>query len=292
MLSILIPIYNYDVTDLVQQLSAQASTMGQPYEILVYDDASESRWQKSNASLATISRVTFTVLANNHGRAKIRNLLASAAHFDHLLFMDCDSGILKSDFLKTYMDLLPFEGVLAGGRSYAQDQPSDPSHTLHWLYGHKKESRTLAERQAAPAKYFHSNNFIVSKSIIQATPFDESIKGYGYEDLAWAVTLETKGISVTHLENAVLHLGLEDADVFLSKTCKAIDNLIALEKSGVDISTNLQSFAGKIDLVKMRPIVQGYYKWKENSILANLASDSPKLSNLDLYKLNYYFSRS
>ena len=292
MLSILIPIYNFDATDLVQQLSTQASTLGQPYEILVYDDASEPAWQKTNASLAALEGVSYIALTENLGRAKIRNHLARAANYDHLLFMDCDSGILKSDFLKTYMNLLPFEGVLAGGRSYAQDQPSDPSYTLHWLYGHKKESRTLAERKAAPAKYFHSNNFIVSKSIIQATPFDEAIRDYGYEDLAWAVALEAKGISVSHIDNAVFHLGLEDADTFLGKTCKAIDNLIALEKSGVDISTNLQSFAGKVDLVKMRPIVQGYYKWKEKSILANLASDSPKLSNLDLYKLNYYFSRS
>lgn len=290
MLSVLIPVYNFDVLALVKELSSQAQRLEADTEIIVFDDASDEEWTIRNQELTDLKKVQYVVLPENAGRARIRNQLAEAAVHDYLLFLDCDSEIIKDDFLKSYLDFLPTDGILAGGRVYSENKPAEKAKTLHWLYGHKKESRSLAERKAEPAKYFHSNNFVVPRSLFLDIMFDESIEGYGYEDLALATSLRSKGIAVDHISNPVEHLGLEDADIFLSKTRQAIDNLVSIKKSGVDITTNLESFAGKVDLVKMRPIVKAYYKWNEKNIVANLLSDSPKLSNLDLYKLNYYFS--
>ncbi|MBK9736769.1 MAG: hypothetical protein IPO92_18135 [Saprospiraceae bacterium] len=39
--------------------------------------------------------------------------------------------------------------------------------------------------------------------------FDESVIGYGYEDLLYAFSLEKKSIKIRHIDNAVIHDGLK-----------------------------------------------------------------------------------
>ena len=48
MLSILIPIYNRDVTKLVEELLDQCGKANIPFEILCFDDGSTEKWKKKN----------------------------------------------------------------------------------------------------------------------------------------------------------------------------------------------------------------------------------------------------
>ena len=70
MISICIPTYNYNVTELVEELLAQSSNLD--CEIIVIDDASNPSFVKENSALS--DRVNFVCLEQNVGRAKIRNL--------------------------------------------------------------------------------------------------------------------------------------------------------------------------------------------------------------------------
>ncbi|RME04221.1 MAG: glycosyltransferase family 2 protein, partial [Bacteroidetes bacterium] len=45
MLSILIPIYNFNVVELVMELHRQATELDEPVEILAFDDGSEGKWK-------------------------------------------------------------------------------------------------------------------------------------------------------------------------------------------------------------------------------------------------------
>jgi len=54
MLSILIPVYNFNVTQLVQTLAEQCAATGEAYEIICFDDGSTPEFKAQNTS-STIS---------------------------------------------------------------------------------------------------------------------------------------------------------------------------------------------------------------------------------------------
>ena len=58
MLSILIPVYNYNAVDLVQKLHEQASQAGIPFEILLLDDNSDNNCKRENVVLRDFPNTT------------------------------------------------------------------------------------------------------------------------------------------------------------------------------------------------------------------------------------------
>ena len=118
MLSILIPTYNFDINDLVKGLSDQCKAAAIEYEILCFDDGSKEEFKLCNRELRAYSSVVYKELEENHGRSKIRNLLAASAKYPYLLFMDCDSGIVKENYIADYISNLSPDKVLYGGRVY------------------------------------------------------------------------------------------------------------------------------------------------------------------------------
>ena len=122
-----------------------------------------------------------------------------------------------------------------------------------------------------------------------SNPFDESIQGYGYEDLLLAKALKEKGVEILHIDNPVQHLGLETSKVFLKKTTNAIDNLIQLRHTGKGIATRLETFAGKLERWGIDKYFIKYYKHREAAIEANLLSPKPRIRNLDAFKLYCYY---
>lgn len=229
MLSILIPIYAYDVGELVQTLHQQALALSCPWEIRLLDDASPLEWQQKNRSLVELAQVHYRELPANIGRAKIRNLLGQEAQYDYLLFLDSDSEISKDDFLATYVQRFAPRRVLCGGRSY-EAQPREHSFTLHWWYGNQREVRTASLRAASPYAGFMTNNFVVPKAVLQDIPFDETILTYGHEDTLFGYQLQEGKVEILHLDNPVIHIGLDESARWLSKQEQAIHNLYALHE--------------------------------------------------------------
>ena len=290
MLSILIPIYNYSVEKLVEELSGQCEALGIAYELLCYDDGSSATYLEANKHLAEIPSIVYRPLNSNLGRAKIRNLLARDARYDFLIFLDCDSGILRSSFIRSYIDASTVSAVVNGGRIYKEERPED-KYLLHWKYGHERESQPAPVRMQYPIKYFHSNNFLIKKEVMLSHPFDESIAGYGYEDLQFASLLQQNNISITHIDNPVIHLDLQEPKIFIQKAEKAIDNLIALEERGIYLGTHLQELAQKIIKYKMRGLYLNLFRFGIKPFTKRLYTSKPSVKLLNLYKLNYYLEK-
>ena len=120
MLSILIPIYNFKVVDVVLELKAQAEKLDIPFEILCFDDAS-SNHKDTNSTLQAEVNIQYLELSNNIGRTKIRNLLVEKAKYSNLLFLDCDITINKSDFLASYAPYFNSGHVVCGGVAYQKE---------------------------------------------------------------------------------------------------------------------------------------------------------------------------
>ena len=84
MLSILIPVYNFDVRVLVEELHRQALGLSLPAEILCFDDGSAEQWKTLNREVALLSSVRYKEWPENLGRSRIRNALADAARLGTL----------------------------------------------------------------------------------------------------------------------------------------------------------------------------------------------------------------
>ena len=86
MLSILIPVYNYDIFPLVKMLNEEAIRLEVIFEILCLDDASDDmEIQICNKAVQKFNNCIFEILAENIGRSEIRNKLAEKAHFENLI---------------------------------------------------------------------------------------------------------------------------------------------------------------------------------------------------------------
>ena len=285
MLSILIPVYNYDVRDLVRGLREQTLQASIDFEIVCLDDASDDRFREANRVLGEWQGITYEELPTNIGRSKIRNVLAEKARFEHLLFMDCDSGIVREDYIQTYLDTLAPDRLLYGGRVYVESPPVQQEFYLHWLFGRNREQKSASERQKQPYHAFMTNNFLIPKAVFQQIGFDERLTQYGHEDTLFGMELQKRNIPILHLENPLQHECLESAASFLEKTGKGIQNLYWLHRQGTGIQTRLLAAFLKLEKWKIDRIVYQLLKPFSGLFRKILLGKPRSLFWFDLYKL-------
>ena len=295
MLSVLIPVYNFNVYDLVKTLSLQAGGLEIPYEIIVIDDASDAEYKGKNRMISNLPGVKYFEEDTNLGRSKIRNKLADIAVYDNLLYLDCDSYIDNPDFLKKYTSHLDNRDVVYGGRKYLENEPEDNKFLLHWLHGVRREQIPVDIRANEPNKSFMTNNFMISREAINKVRFNERIRGYGHEDTLFGYDLLKCNISVNHIDNPVIHFGLESSEEFLRKTREGIKNLKRIMK----INGNEKKLVKDIKLLAyykrlrelgLSRVIKYIYQRFEYLLRKNLMGRKPNLLIFDLYKLGYLCS--
>jgi len=292
MISICIPVYNYDVRELVNDLHFQADNIAIEYEILLIDDRSDDSYRKINRNVEKLSNVKYRELDNNIGRSAIRNMLSKEAKFRYLIFMDCDAKICRQDYLRKYSAFCTESVVCFGGVAYLPEKPEE-KYYLRWLYGNQREDIALNIRKKHPNTSFTTFNFLIDKNIFTKISFDEKLKNYGHEDTLFALKLMENNISILHIDNPLIHMGLETADVFIRKTELSVKNLYLLQKNDTNSSGYLTSH---IKLMKTENILSKFglsgisgliFKKFKTMLLKNLLGNSPSLFILDLYKLGY-----
>ena len=288
-LSILIPVYNFNVTSLVQALSAQLVSAEKEGEIILLDDGSDGFALTANQSLENIQAVLFYRHERNEGRMQTRQKLSGLARYEYLLFLDCDSKIIKNDFLTAYFDLIKEDINLAsGGRVYTDTQPAECELMLHWKYGRKRESRTGKEGQRS-GPGFMSNNFLIRKEIFKSLDASLKLPGYGHEDSWWGIQFDQAGISCRYINNPVLHSAIEKADVYIEKSEMALANLLLLEKN-IDrnmISRRVKIFRWyrRLKRTGLSGIYLFFEKMFHGYFRRNLLSCKPSLFFFDCYRL-------
>jgi len=286
MLSVLIPVYAYDVRPFVRALQAQALLLSIDWEIILFDDGSPQAFKNLNKELHKLEGIQYKELNENIGRAAIRNALAQAAQFEYLLFMDCDSAVTSPLFLQNYCENLSPNTVLCGGRSYTIEPPKNKTWLLHWQYGKQREVRTADERQKQAYHGFMTNNFVIPKNVFISIQLDGRLKQYGHEDTLLGLKLEQADIPIIHIENPLLHIGLDAGKDWLCKQQQAIQNLFWLHQENPTLVTpalKTWRFIRKIGLmILFYPIL----KQKEAVIKKNLIQkNNPRLWTFNLLKI-------
>ena len=284
MISILIPTYNQDISRLVADLQQQAQESYVDYEIIVMEDGSD-KWIEQNKTIAKFACCKHIVLNQNIGRSAVRNKLADEAKYEHLLFMDCDAEVSSIHFIEKYLTFCKEDCVVIGGTAYDPKENS-PEYSLRLKYGRKREARTALERNK---NNFATFNFLISKSIFKQVRFDESIRGYGHEDMLFGHQIHQLGYEFIQIENPLIHKGLDDNPTFIKKTEEGTRNLFLLYQTGrypylAQESKLLSTFLRlkKYNLIRLFAFK---FNLTKNILRWLLSRKSPLLQLYDLYKL-------
>lgn len=289
-ISICIPVYNRDIRPLAESMSRMAMQLTCPYEINIADDCSKTNKEENRSYLTTLPHCKYTELEQNIGRSKIRNLLGKTAQYDNLIFMDCDMQAPDEQYLQRYVEMTDYP-IVVGGATFQKECP-EKKFRLRWKYGMEVEYKSASIRNQHPNKSFMTLNFMIKREVLLKYPFEETFSKYGHEDTVMGWTLEQNGITIKHIENPMIHLGIDDTESFLQKSREAVENVFDLKQNAstpkalID-SINLLRFYQKIDKVHLTPLVKTASKWTKSLTLHNLRSDNPNIKLLQWYKLGY-----
>ncbi len=294
MLSINIPVYNYEITDLVAMLIQQASVLNIQFEIRVYDDGSQEEIRLQNRMISEFQNVVYKELDINLGRSSIRNKMGFESKFQYLLFIDADSMPVDKNYLHHFIENIKPNRVLCGGTAYKPVEPDQPEKYLRWFYGTQREAISAETRNNKKGFIITSNNFLIEKTVFEKIHFRKEIEKYGHEDTLLGYDLFKKGIEIFHIDNPVEHTGLEDSQVFLEKTKTALKSLHQINQKilpGDDVFAKQVHFLNKYQsITKYLPalFLRLFYKLFHRSIERNLTGRKPSLFLFDLYKLCFY----
>ena len=285
MLSILIPTFNDDITPLVERLWYEIERIETPIEIIIGDD--HSTREASLNTFQNLDSVVFFRNSENLGRTATRDLLAKKARYNTLLFLDADVLPAQRDYIKKYLSAIGKSKVVFGGVQYTKEKP-EQAMLLRWVYGKEREAKLAQERQRNPY-YIISQNLMIDKDVFLAVNAPE-IKRYGWDNV-FSFQLYRQGITVHHIDNAVIHLGLEPCDSYLSKVQQAMSTLVWAEKNDMisENFTSIQKFYNSLKTFGLAGLLRISLTLWLPIMRAQLASKFPSVRVLDLYKF-YYFS--
>jgi len=295
-LSICIPVYNFDVRNLVRNLSQQITDSNFFAEIILIDDASSQEFKELNRQITDLTE-NFVFLEKNVGRSLIRNLFLYYSKGDYLLFLDCDGKIITPDFLKNYIDFIkknPKTRVIYGGRQVSAEPP-ESSKYLRWKFAFERENLPLEKRKELPYLSFQTNNFVVRKSILEKTNFNPEFQKYGYEDLLFSMDLKAAGIRIDHIENPVFNNDIEDNEVYIQKVEESVESLSKMLKN-----KKIHDKVSEVKLVKAYEMFmqtstkfwfQKLFNLRREKTLQKLRKGNVSLRYLDFYKLGLLFEK-
>lgn len=291
MLSILIPIYNWNCVPLVTALVQQGDALGVCYEIVCFDDASQ-RFRTENRAIASMPRCRYEELPRNLGWRKVRNLLGLEAQYDYLLFLDCDLMPTDDTFLAFYLRSIDRQRVVVGGVRYP-DRPPARDFLLRYRFGKQREERPALERNKHPYRHFNTFNFLIPRLLFLSVGFDESIRRYGHDDTLFGIDLRRRNVVIYHIDASVCHADIDSNRQFVEKTESAIDNLFLIQQR-VDRQTlaahfRLPQLYGRLKVVA--PLIGGVFSVIRPFVRYALVRGVASVALLDLYKLGYYCCR-
>jgi GT2 family glycosyltransferase len=247
-ISLLIPVFDYDIIALVHSMKDAMGKVPEFCEILIGDDGSSPEYGEKYRSLET-ENVRVISSEKNIGRAAIRNRLALEAQGDFLLFIDADvmlPGTAEAYILK-WLPYMKLSRVICGGILYHEGAPGDPDKLLRWKYGKHKEQKKAIERNKHPHAGFSTFNVLIERSVFSKIRFNEELRQYGHEDTLLGYQLKKAGIGILHIDNGLIHEGLESNRDFLNKTKLGIENLSKL----YDKVTDKRAFSDTVLVLKI-----------------------------------------
>lgn len=290
MLSILIPVYNTFVSELVRNVHAQAISAKIVFEIIVCDDNSLREYKETDPDFKDLEYVRYLSLPQNHGRAGIRNILAHKAQYSTLLFIDADAKITDTTYITNYCPYLSAQSIVYGGVAYEESKQGEKN--LRYTYGISRESRSADERNTYPYQQFSFFNLLIPKDVYISILCNEDIGGYGHEDTVFGLEAEKLAIPLLHINNPLLHTGIDSNEEYIDKIRESIHSLHRIvslqiiEKKHYD-SISLLSAYKTLKTIKLVWLCNILFRIFRKNMERRLLQTA-NLTLLDMYKLGYF----
>jgi hypothetical protein len=261
-------------------------------EVLFFDDFSEESFRIINRQISEFDGITYVEMDFNRGRAAIRNHLGKLASQPWLLFLDGDSLLPDSGFLKNYREAIGEAQIICGGTMYDPVPPLDKSRLLRWMYGTQREQLPAAKRISKNKFAITANNFLINRELFLSTGFRETIHKYGHEDTVLGYDLFLKGCMVRHIDNPLIHTGLESSLEYLRKTRTALENLLFIRENLIGDPVFVQSSGllcrlKRLDSLKLTGLTAWFFSIFEQYLSGNLTGSHPSILVFDVYRLGY-----
>ena len=282
-ISILIPTRNYDCRPLVESLHRQLLQAHVEGEIILGDDSSDPRYAQLYDSLQQEGLIRLVRPETHLGAGRMRNYLAQQAEGDQLLIIDSDTMPASESFVVDYLQAAHPERVVVGGFRYPTERPTS-DRLLRYKYGHKVETRSLAERQQAPADAFVSMSFLIPRHIFLEEGFPAEM-GMGYEDAYFCYRLAERGVAITHIDNPVIHALKETSDQFLDTTERYVENLYRHRALLAPYPIRLLQLYLRLERARLVPLLGSLAPLLKPLLRRQLTSRNPSLRLFALYKL-------
>jgi glycosyltransferase involved in cell wall biosynthesis len=287
MISVLIPVYNYNVVALVKSIHKQLAATSINFEIKCLDDCS-TVYISENSTVSNLHNTTFETSTTNKGRNATRQQLAETALYDWLLFLDADVLPKSEQFIQNYLAYATsnFDAIY-GGFAYYEELPKS-NYTLRWKYGKIKEQVSAVIRNKTPYKVIISANFMVKKEVFLKINSKINAKGYGYDNYFGAM-LKSNHINVLHIDNEVYHLGIDDSSTYLRKKELAAETLVTLSNSGFisQHDNDLLKLFEQLKYFKLHYVLNLMHHCFASRMKKNLISKKPSIPLLQLYRITY-----
>ncbi|GAB4343758.1 MAG: polysaccharide biosynthesis protein HfsG [Desulfobulbaceae bacterium] len=230
-LSVLIPVFNRDVSPLLRMLDAQCARQGDDHdvEIIAVEDGSTRTFANEETALS-LERVRYERLPENTGRAAVRNHLFHLSRGDWVLFLDDDMLPDHEDFLARYLERAAAGcDVVCGGISYQQLDQDVAKHSFHVYRSLRTEALPAATRSREPWRYLFTSNIMVRREVMESVEFDPRFTAYGFEDVEWGVRLQER-CRVEHIDNTCTHMGVMDKETVFARMREATANHCLLHR--------------------------------------------------------------
>ncbi len=289
MVSVCIPLYNRDISDLLRALVSQLSALKENWEIIIADDGSDKHYiQRNTDTLKSLdlSNIRMEVNENNVGNSENRNILARKAKFPWLLFMDSDVLPVKEDFIEKFITSFQTTSKnIVGARLL---YPEDKSYTLRVKFGNKHEVVHDWNEKVNPKTLLRGPTFAIRKESILAKPFPELPEDYGYVDTFFFLQFEDEEVEI--IDNQVFHLGIDTNEKYMQKIDKAVRNAKFISENYPEQAKYIRLIQKGNQFQFLSPVVQRIFPIVKANLLKNLRGENPSVSLFQLYKLLYYLS--
>jgi glycosyltransferase involved in cell wall biosynthesis len=293
-ISLLIPVFDYDIVALVYSMKDAMGKVPEFYEIIIGDDGSSTEYREKYRSLQA-ENVKVISSKKNIGRAAIRNRLALEAKGDFILFIDADvvlPGTAEAYILK-WLPFMETSRVICGGILYHDGAPGDPDKLLRWKFGKWREQKSAVERNKHPHAGFSTFNVLIEKSVFSKIRFNEELKQYGHEDTLLGYQLKKAGIDILHIDNGLIHEGLESNRDFLNKTKLGIENLSKLfdkvtDKKAFSETVRVLGIYNKLKFLGLTRIMAAIFIKYRDRMEIRLDSSDISLLLFAFYKMSMF----
>lgn len=286
-LSILIPCYNHDCTELVNTLAQQCRGIdGLSYEIVIVDDGStDDVIVAGNMLLESIEQVVYKLCPKNKNRSCMRNSLPSFGKYEWQLHINANVHVEKSTFILSYLKAVVGDVKLVCGNTSAYYSLTN----LRCRYERSFYSRNdIDYNNSHPYNHFRNTNYLCHRSVFDKVHYDETIQGYGYEDFLWGQDLKRNKIPMLYIDNPVMY----DTDVDNLSYLKNIEeSLMTLHLHAEKLAdTSILRFIATLDTYNLVPIVKVLHRLLEPIEKILLNRFLPSYHLLNLYKLGHYLN--